>query len=545
MNPENLMEIENVASQIGISRDDLEPYGRYMAKVNFMKSDNKRPKGKLVLVTAMTPTKYGEGKTTTAIGISQALHSMGQRVSISIREPSMGPCFGVKGGATGGGKATVEPSDRINLLFTGDFPAISAAHNLLSALINNHIFHGNQLKINPEKIVFPRTIDMNDRSLRNIIVGVSQGEGGILARDSFVITPASEIMAIVGLSESYNDLKKRLTNILVGYTFDNKPVYSGDLKAEGAMAAILVDALKPNLVQAKGGVPAFIHTGPFGNIAHGTSSLIAARVALATSDIVLTEAGFGSDLGAEKFMNLVSRIGNIPISAVIIVATIRAIKLHGGNDRADVEDVDAIKMGFNNLLFHVENIRKFGFDPIVALNRFPDDTEKEITEVESLLKNNSIAFGLSEVYEKGADGGKELAQLLMNRLPKDPISVKYTYNMEQSLTEKIESIGREIYGAKNVIYTKTAQNNIKKIEKIGYGHLPICMAKTQYSISDDPLKLNAPEGFSITVTSVALSSGAGFVVVYLGNVMTMPGLPKEPASDGMDITENGIITGLI
>ena len=545
MNPENLMEIENVASQIGISRDDLEPYGRYMAKVNFMKSDNKRPKGKLILVTAMTPTKYGEGKTTTAIGISQALHSMGQRVSISIREPSMGPCFGVKGGATGGGKATVEPSDRINLLFTGDFPAISAAHNLLSALINNHIFHGNQLKINPEKIVFPRTIDMNDRSLRNIIVGVSQGEGGILARDSFVITPASEIMAIVGLSESYNDLKKRLTNILVGYTFDNKPVYSGDLKAEGAMAAILVDALKPNLVQAKGGVPAFIHTGPFGNIAHGTSSLIAARVALATSDIVLTEAGFGSDLGAEKFMNLVSRIGNIPISAVIIVATIRAIKLHGGNDRADVEDVDAIKMGFNNLLFHVENIRKFGFDPIVALNRFPDDTEKEITEVESLLKNNSIAYGLSEVYEKGADGGKELAQLLMNRLPKDPISVKYTYNMEQSLTEKIESIGREIYGAKNVIYTKTAQNNIKKIEKIGYGHLPICMAKTQYSISDDPLKLNAPEGFTITVTSVALSSGAGFVVVYLGNVMTMPGLPKEPASDGMDITENGIITGLI
>ncbi len=545
MNPENLMEIENVASQIGISRDDLEPYGRYMAKVNFMKSDNKRPKGKLILVTAMTPTKYGEGKTTTVIGISQALHSMGQRVSISIREPSMGPCFGVKGGATGGGKATVEPSDRINLLFTGDFPAISAAHNLLSALINNHIFHGNQLKINPEKIVFPRTIDMNDRSLRNIIVGVSQGEGGILARDSFVITPASEIMAIVGLSESYNDLKKRLTNILVGYTFDNKPVYSGDLKAEGAMAAILVDALKPNLVQAKGGVPAFIHTGPFGNIAHGTSSLIAARVALATSDIVLTEAGFGSDLGAEKFMNLVSRIGNIPISAVIIVATIRAIKLHGGNDRADVEDVDAIKMGFNNLLFHVENIRKFGFDPIVALNRFPDDTEKEITEVESLLKNNSIAYGLSEVYEKGADGGKELAQLLMNRLPKDPISVKYTYNMEQSLTEKIESIGREIYGAKNVIYTKTAQNNIKKIEKIGYGHLPICMAKTQYSISDDPLKLNAPEGFTITVTSVALSSGAGFVVVYLGNVMTMPGLPKEPASDGMDITENGIITGLI
>ncbi len=544
MEPDKLMKIENVASQIGISRDEIEPYGDYMAKINFMKLNTKKVQGKLVLVTAMTPTKYGEGKTTTVIGISQALHSMGKKVSISIREPSMGPCFGVKGGATGGGKATVEPSDRINLLFTGDFPAITAAHNLLSALINNHIFHGNQLKINPEKIVFPRTIDMNDRSLRNIIVGVTQGEGGILARDSFVITPASEIMAIVGLSDSYGDLKRRLARILVGYTFDNKPVYSGDLKAHGAMAAILVDALKPNLVQAKGGVPAFIHTGPFGNIAHGTSSLIAARTALATSDIVLTEAGFGSDLGAEKFMNLVSRVGDIPISAVVIVATIRAMKLHGGNDKSDVEDVDAVKKGFNNLMFHVENIRKFGFDPLVALNRFPDDTENEIDQVETLLKKNSIAYGLSEVFEKGAEGGKEVADLLLKRMPENPISVKYTYSMDQTLTEKIENIGKKIYGAKEVIYTRTAQSNIKKIEKLGYGKLPICMAKTQYSISDDPLKLNAPEDFSITVTSVALSSGAEFVVVYLGSVMTMPGLPKEPASNGIDINENGIITGL-
>ena len=544
MEPDKLMKIENVASQIGISRDEIEPYGDYMAKINFMKLNTKKVQGKLVLVTAMTPTKYGEGKTTTVIGISQALHSMGKKVSISIREPSMGPCFGVKGGATGGGKATVEPSDRINLLFTGDFPAITAAHNLLSALINNHIFHGNQLKINPEKIVFPRTIDMNDRSLRNIIVGVTQGEGGILARDSFVITPASEIMAIVGLSDSYGDLKRRLARILVGYTFDNKPVYSGDLKAHGAMAAILVDALKPNLVQAKGGVPAFIHTGPFGNIAHGTSSLIAARTAMATSDIVLTEAGFGSDLGAEKFMNLVSRVGDIPISAVVIVATIRAMKLHGGNDKSDVEDVDAVKKGFNNLMFHVENIRKFGFDPLVALNRFPDDTENEIDQAETLLKKNSIAYGLSEVFEKGAEGGKEVADLLLKRMPENPISVKYTYSMDQTLTEKIENIGKKIYGAKEVIYTRTAQSNIKKIEKLGYGKLPICMAKTQYSISDDPLKLNAPEDFSITVTSVALSSGAEFVVVYLGSVMTMPGLPKEPASNGIDINENGIITGL-
>ncbi|MFG1556028.1 MAG: formate--tetrahydrofolate ligase [Thermoplasmataceae archaeon] len=544
MEPDKLMKIENVASQIGISRDEIEPYGDYMAKINFMKLNMKKVQGKLVLVTAMTPTKYGEGKTTTVIGISQALHSMGKKVSISIREPSMGPCFGVKGGATGGGKATVEPSDRINLLFTGDFPAITAAHNLLSALINNHIFHGNQLKINPEKIVFPRTIDMNDRSLRNIIVGVTQGEGGILARDSFVITPASEIMAIVGLSDSYGDLKRRLARILVGYTFDNKPVYSGDLKAHGAMAAILVDALKPNLVQAKGGVPAFIHTGPFGNIAHGTSSLIAARTALATSDIVLTEGGFGSDLGAEKFMNLVSRVGDIPISAVVIVATIRAMKLHGGNDKSDVEDVDAVKKGFNNLMFHVENIRKFGFDPLVALNHFPDDTENEIDQAETLLKKNSIAYGLSEVFEKGAEGGKEVADLLLKRMPENPISVKYTYSMDQTLTEKIENIGKKIYGAKEVIYTRTAQSNIKKIEKLGYGKLPICMAKTQYSISDDPLKLNAPEDFSITVTSVALSSGAEFVVVYLGSVMTMPDLPKEPASYGIDINENGIITGL-
>ena len=545
MDTDKLMKIEDVASQLGISKDEIEPYGDYMAKVNFMKLNRKQVQGKLVLVTAMTPTKYGEGKTTTVIGISQALHKMGQKVSISIREPSMGPCFGVKGGATGGGKATVEPSDRINLLFTGDFPAITAAHNLLSALINNHIFHGNQLKINPEKIVFPRTIDMNDRSLRNIIVGVSQGEGGILARDSFVITPASEIMAIVGLSDSYSDLKRRLARILVGYTFDSKPVYSGDLKAQGAMAAILVDALKPNLVQAKGGVPAFIHTGPFGNIAHGTSSLIAARTALATSDIVLTEAGFGSDLGAEKFMNLVSRVGNIPISAVVIVATIRAMKLHGGNDRHDVEDVNALKNGFNNLMFHVKNMRNFGFEPLVALNRFPDDTENEIAEVETLLRNNSIAYGLSEVYEKGADGGEAIAELLMKTIPAKPISVKYTYSMDQMLTEKIESIGKKIYGAKEVIYTRAAQSNIKKIERLGYGKLPICMAKTQYSISDDPLKPNAPEDFSITVTSVALSSGAEFVVVYLGSVMTMPGLPKEPASDGIDITENGIITGLL
>ncbi len=540
----DLLAIEKVAGNIGISADDLESYGRFMAKVDFRKLGGGNRQGKLVLITAMTPTKYGEGKTTTVIGLSQALHSLGKKVSISIREPSMGPCFGVKGGATGGGMATVEPSDRINLMFTGDFPAVTAAHNLLSALINNHMFHGNALKINPEKIVFPRTIDMNDRSLRNIIVGVSQGEGGILAHDNFVITPASEIMAILGLSESYDDLKLRLSRILVAYSFDGKPVFSSDLKAEGAMAAILADALKPNIVQARGGIPAFIHTGPFGNIAHGTSSIIAARAALSTSDIVITEAGFGSDLSAEKFMNLVSRVGNLPLSAVIIVATVRAIKLHGGCEDIGKEDVIAIRKGFSNLLFHARNIRKFGFEPIVALNRFPEDTDIELSEIGKLMKENNLIHAISDVYKEGSKGGMELAQTLLKHTPDQPVNVNYSYNLEDTIKEKIDAIAMKVYGAERVAYTKKAESSIKRIEKIGYGKLPICMAKTQYSISDDPARLNVPEKFTATVTSVSLSSGAGFIVAYLGDIMTMPGLPKEPASNDINITSEGVITGL-
>ncbi|MHB1493683.1 MAG: formate--tetrahydrofolate ligase [Thermoplasmataceae archaeon] len=544
MGPTDLLPIEKVAEDIGISADDLESYGRFMAKVDFRKLGGRNRQGKLILVTAMTPTKYGEGKTTTIIGLSQALHSLGKKVSISIREPSMGPCFGVKGGATGGGMATVEPSDRINLMFTGDFPAVTAAHNLLSTLINNHMFHGNALKINPEKIVFPRTMDMNDRSLRNIIVGVSQGEGGILAHDNFVITPASEIMAILGLSESYDDLKLRLSRILVAYSFDGKPVFSSDLKAEGAMAAILTDALKPNIVQARGGIPAFIHTGPFGNIAHGTSSIIAARAALSTSDIVITEAGFGSDLGAEKFMNLVSRVGHLPLSAVIIVATVRAIKLHGGCEDIGKEDVIAIRKGFGNLLFHARNIRKFGFEPIVALNRFPGDTDIELSEIGKLMKENNLIYAISDVYNQGAKGGIDLAETLLKHINDQPVNVNYSYKVEDTIKEKIDAIALKVYGAERVIYTKKAESNMKRIEKIGYGKLPICMAKTQYSISDDPTKLNAPEKFTATVTSVSLSSGAGFIVAYLGDIMTMPGLPKDPASNDIDITSEGVITGL-
>ncbi|MHB8361577.1 MAG: formate--tetrahydrofolate ligase [Thermoplasmataceae archaeon] len=544
MNEEGLENINEISKKLNFSSDDYETYGNFMAKVNFTRIRPRKKSGKLVLVTAMTPTKYGEGKTTTVIGISQALQSMGKNVSISIREPSMGPCFGVKGGATGGGKAMVEPSDRINLLFTGDFPAISAAHNLLSALINNHIFHGNELKINPEKILFPRTIDMNDRSLRNIIVGASQAESGIIARDRFVITPASEIMAIVGLSNSYSDMKEKLSKILIGYTYEGKPVFSGDLKAHGAMAAILSDALKPNLVQAKGGVPAFIHTGPFGNIAHGTSSIIAARTALGASDIVITEAGFGSDLGAEKFINLVSRIGNLQINAIVIVATIRAMKLHGGSKEDGKEDINAMKSGYSNLLFHVRNMRKFGFEPVIALNRFPKDTDNEVSELVKLMKDSNLRYGISEVFEKGAEGGVEVANALLEVLSMDPISVKYSYSIEEGIRRKIESIAMNVYGAAEIKYSRKAENDIKKIERMGYKNLPICMAKTQYSISDDPVKINYPENFTVSVSSLSVSSGAGFIVVYLGDIMTMPGLPKIPASNEIDITENGQIIGL-
>ncbi|MGC8505211.1 MAG: formate--tetrahydrofolate ligase [Thermoplasmata archaeon] len=537
--------ISEIASKLGFDYNSIEPYGKYIAKIPLSSQNfqNKR-RGKLILVTAMTPTSAGEGKTTTVIGLGQALSRLGKNVSIAIREPSLGPCFGVKGGATGGGKSTVEPSDRINLIFTGDFPAVSAAHNLLSAVINNHMHFGNKLSIDPKNILFPRTIDMNDRSLRSITVGVGDRENGALTMDRFVITPASEMMAILGLSKSYAELKQRLSRIIVALNTDGKPVYSGDLNVSGALAALLVDALKPNLVQTSEGVPAFIHTGPFGNIAHGTSSIIADELALRNSDYLVTEAGFGSDLGAEKFLDMVSRLGNLPVNGVVIVGTLRAIKHHAGSKDLSVEDVKAVEVGSQNLLRHVEFIRSFGIEPVVAINRFPTDTAKEIGTLENILRSRNITMAVSDVFGKGGEGGIELANAVLSRISDTPIKLKYTYEFTDPIKDKIIKIAKRAYGADDVIFEKQALKDIKLAEKTGFSNVPICMAKTQNSLSDNPALLNAPTGFKVTVTSVGISSGAGFLVPFMGNIMTMPGLPRVPAAENVDITESGEITGL-
>ncbi|MCL5888460.1 MAG: formate--tetrahydrofolate ligase [Candidatus Thermoplasmatota archaeon] len=529
-------DILSIGKKLGIDPDFIESYGRYMAKVSLKALGSGKSNGKLILVTAMTPTKYGEGKTTTAIGLSQAFKKLGKKASISIREPSMGPCFGVKGGATGGGKSKVEPSDRINLMFTGDFPAISAAHNLLSSMIQNHIYHGNKLQINPEQIVFPRTIDMNDRSLREIILNAGDKKNGPLTRDSFVIAPASEIMAIMGFATGYDDLLKRLSRIFIGYNYDGQPVYSGDLKAAGAMAAILSDALKPNLVQTTEGVPAFIHTGPFGNIAHGTSSILAAKLALNFSDYVITEAGFGSDLGAEKFINMVSRLGKLEISAVVIVSTIRAMKLLGGS-----EDKEGISKGFMNLVKHYENIRNFNLEPVIAINRFPSDTDEELEFLGGLLGRNNMPFQISEVFTRGGDGAISLAEALLVKCEQKHRDINYTYSFGDEIEKKIEKIGKNIYGVKEVDFSKKALSDIRKIAKNGYGNLPVCMAKSQYSLSGNS---SGVDDNILKVTSISVSSGAGFIVVYSGDIMTMPGLPKEPAAENIYIDGEGNIYNL-
>ena len=542
----NLLDIGKVAAKLGLTENDLERYGNNMAKVSLevLKRVQDRPRGKLILVTAMNPTKEGEGKTTTTIGLGQALNIMGRKVAIAIREPSLGPCFGIKGGATGGGKSTVEPSDRINLIFTGDFPAVSAAHNLLSAMINNHIYHGNKMRIDPRKVTFPRTIDMNDRSLRDIIVGSGGSESGILMKDKFVITPASEIMAILGLSSSYSDLKQRLSRILVGYSFDGKPVYAGDIKAHGAMAALLRDALKPNLVQTAEGVPAFVHIGPFGNIAHGTSSIIADRMALGLTDYLVTEAGFGSELGGEKFLDMVSRIGNLPVDTVVLVATIRSIKLNAGVSNSKKEDVGAVEAGVQNVLKHVEILRNFGIDPVVAINRFPTDTDNEIAKLEEMLKKSNVVWSLSEVFAKGGQGGLDLAGKVMDKLSRPVGEIKRTYEESDPVKDKIIAIAKNVYGASDVVFEKKAENDLKNIEKIGMGQAQVCMAKNQYSLTDDPNVLGWPKNFKIHVKAVSVSSGAGFVVPMLGDIMTMPGLPTEPAANNVDLTDDGTITGL-
>ena len=541
----NLKNIRDVAVSAGIKDEELETYGNYMAKVSLDILDRLKTQedGKLILVTSINPTPAGEGKTTTSIGLAEALGLMEKKVIVAIREPSLGPCFGIKGGATGGGKATVEPSDRINLFFTSDFPAVTAAHNLLSALINNHIHHGNDLKIDLKRILFPRTIDMNDRSLREVIVGTGGHENGAMTMDQYVITPASEIMAILGLSQSYSDLKERLSRILVAYSIDNKPVYAGDLNAQGSMAVLLRDALKPNVVQTAEGNPAFIHTGPFGNIAHGTSSILADRIALKLADYVVTEAGFGSELGGEKFFNLASRVGKLPINAVVLVCTIRALKHHGGAKDYNVEDLDALKEGSKNLLRHVENVRRFGFDPVVSLNIFSSDTDREIDLIGTIMDSKKIRWARSEVFGKGGKGGLELAKKVLENLQDHP-AIKRTYEFSQPLQEKIESIVKQVYGGSAVEYSKEAKLAMRKIRQLGLEGLPVCMAKNQYSFSDDASRLNAPEDFKVNVKDIRISSGAGFLVPMLGEIMTMPGLPKVPAANGMDVDDKGTITGL-
>ena len=541
----NLRNIRDIAVSAGIKDEELETYGNYMAKISLdiLERLKTHEDGKLILVTSINPTPAGEGKTTTSIGLAEALGLMKKNVIVAIREPSLGPCFGIKGGATGGGKATVEPSDRINLFFTSDFPAVTAAHNLLSALINNHIHHGNDLKIDPKRILFPRTIDMNDRSLREVIVGTGGRENGAMVMDQYVITPASEIMAILGLSQSYSDLKERLSRILVAYSTDNKPVYSGDLDAQGSMAVLLRDALKPNIVQTAEGNPAFIHTGPFGNIAHGTSSILADRIALKLADYVVTEAGFGSELGGEKFFNLASRVGKLPINGVVLVCTIRALKHHGGAKDYNVEDLDALKDGSGNLLRHVENVRRFGFDPVVSLNIFASDTEREIDLLGSIMDSQKIKWARSEVFEKGGRGGLELAGKVLENLQDHP-AIKRTYEFTQPLQEKIESIVKQVYGGSTVEYSKEAKLAMRKIRQLELEGLPVCMAKNQYSFSDDASRLNAPENFKVNVKDIRISSGAGFLVPMLGEIMTMPGLPKVPAANNMDVDEKGNITGL-
>ncbi|MFG1450541.1 MAG: formate--tetrahydrofolate ligase [Thermoplasmataceae archaeon] len=537
-----LLDIGEVASGLGLKESDIERYGKHMAKV-LPGAIKEGKKGKLVLVTAMNPTKEGEGKTTTTIGIGQALKRMGKNVMVAIREPSLGPCFGVKGGATGGGKSKVEPSDRINLLFTSDFPAVTAAHNLLSAMINNHIFHGNSLRIDPRNILWPRAIDMNDRSLRDIIVAAGDTSTGVMARDRFVITPASEIMAILGLSSDVKDLKERLGRIIVALDYEGKPVYCRQLKADGAMAALLVDAIKPNLVQTTEGVPAFIHTGPFGNIAHGTSSIIADRMALSIADIVLTEAGFGSELGGQKFLDMVSRIGDLPVDAVLMVATIRSMKLNGGAKDPSKEDVEKLKEGAANLLMHVNLIKKYGIEPVVALNRFPSDTKKEIEVIAEILKKEGINFALSEVFGKGGVGGLEVGNLLLKALENKPKIIR-TYEMDDSPKDKIEKICTRVYGASKVIFTKQALKDLQMVDSLGLNGFHVCMAKTQYSISDNPKLLGWPKNFKVTVKSVRISNGAGFIVPMLGDIMTMPGLPAHPAAENVDVDEEGRILNL-
>ena len=540
--------IKEVAVQAGISEDELEFYGKYKAKLsdelwNRIK-DNED--GKLVLVTAINPTPAGEGKTTTSVGLGQAFAKLGKKAMIALREPSLGPCFGIKGGAAGGGYAQVVPMEDLNLHFTGDFHAITSANNLLAAMLDNHIQQGNTLGIDPRQVVWKRCVDMNDRVLRNIVVGLGRKTDGMVREDHFVITVASEIMAILCLADDLADLKRRLGRIIVAYNFKGEPVTADDLQATGAMAALLKDAIKPNLIQTLEHTPALVHGGPFANIAHGCNSVRATKMALKLSDITVTEAGFGADLGAEKFFDIKCRMAGLKPDAVVLVATVRALKYNGGVAKADLaeENLDALAKGIVNLEKHIENIQKYGVPVIVTLNSFVTDTDAENAFIEKFCRERGCEFSLSEVWEKGGEGGLDLAQKVLETLETKESDCHTLYNDELSLKDKIRTIAQEIYGAHDVVYEPAAEKQLAKIESMGFGSFPICMAKNQYSLSDDATKLGRPENFDIHIREVYVSAGAGFVVALTGAVMTMPGLPKVPAANGIDVTDDGKITGL-
>lgn len=540
--------ISDIAEKLGISADELEFYGKYKAKLplSLLKKYENKEDGKLILVTAINPTPAGEGKTTVTVGLGEAMNRIGKKAVIALREPSMGPVFGIKGGAAGGGYAQVIPMEDINLHFTGDMHAIMAANNLLCAIIDNHIQQGNELRIDPRRILFKRCLDMNDRALRNVVIGLGGKVNGVPREDGFMITVASEIMAILCLSSGIKDLKDRLGSILTAYTYDGTPVYARDLNAVGSMAALLKDAIKPNLVQTLENTPALMHGGPFANIAHGCNSVTATRLALKLGDYCITEAGFGADLGAEKFLDIKCRCAGLKPSCVVIVATIRALKYNGGVPKAELskENTVALKNGIVNLETHIENMRKYGLPVVVAINRFATDTEAEIETIEAFCKEKDVPVSLTEVFARGGEGGKELAEKVVKTIETKEAHFKPIYDEKLSIKEKLNVLAKEIYRAGDVVFTSNAEKAISEIEKLGKDKLPICVAKTQYSLSDDPQKLGSPKGFTLTVRDVRLSAGAGFIVALTGDIMTMPGLPKQPAAYKIDVDDDGNVSGL-
>lgn len=540
--------ISDIAEKLGISADELEFYGKYKAKLplSLLKKYENKEDGKLILVTAINPTPAGEGKTTVTVGLGEAMNRIGKKAVIALREPSMGPVFGIKGGAAGGGYAQVIPMEDINLHFTGDMHAITAANNLLCAIIDNHIQQGNELRIDPRRILFKRCLDMNDRALRNVVIGLGGKVNGVPREDGFMITVASEIMAILCLSSGIKDLKERLGSILTAYTYDGTPVYARDLNAVGSMAALLKDAIKPNLVQTLENTPALMHGGPFANIAHGCNSVTATRLALKLGDYCITEAGFGADLGAEKFLDIKCRCAGLKPSCVVIVATIRALKYNGGVPKTELskENTDALKKGIVNLETHIENMRKYGLPVVVAINRFATDTEAEIETIEAFCREKDVPVSLTEVFAHGGEGGKELAEKVVKTIETKEAHFKPIYDEKLSIKEKLNVLAKEIYRAGDVVFTSNAEKAISEIEKLGKDKLPICVAKTQYSLSDDPQKLGSPKGFTLTVRDVRLSAGAGFIVALTGDIMTMPGLPKQPAAYKIDVDDDGNVSGL-